>query len=201
VGWLAGQGVDLIAALTVIRALRAEGYVIGQRAATAILSGSATVDWSSWAPGHADAARLVASTGATSGLETLLDDAGVTIRSVAANRLDKLAQALSDALARGDSADTLGRDLRGILDDPAWAERLAVTEIARGVSAATAFTYQVNGIRQVSWLTAVDQRVCAVCVSNEDVGPIPLGTSFPSNVQYPPAHPSCRCTLYPETGL
>jgi SPP1 gp7 family putative phage head morphogenesis protein len=200
-GWLASQGVDLIAALTVIRTLRAEGYVIGERAATAILSGSATVDWSAWAPGHADAARLVASTGASSGLETLLEDAGVTIRSVAANRLDKLAQALSEALARGDSADTLARDLRGILDDPAWAERIAVTEIARGVSAATAFTYQANGIRQVSWLTAVDQRVCAVCVSNEGAGAIPLGSSFPSNVQYPPAHPSCRCTLYPETGL
>ncbi|WP_439947173.1 phage minor head protein [Streptomyces sp. BBFR109] len=202
VGWLTAHGVDLVTALAFVYELHAEGYVIGERSATAVLSGQATVDWSTWKPGHADAARLVQPTGAATGLETLLDDAGITIRSIAANRMDRLAQALSDALAAGDSVDTLAGTLRGILDDPAWAERVAVTEIARAVSAATLNTYTVNGIRQVSWLVSPDQRTCAICINNESVGGIPVGASFPSGATQPPQHPSCRCSLLPEiTGF
>ncbi|MFE2712222.1 phage portal protein [Streptomyces mirabilis] len=200
VGWLTAHGVALGTALVFINQLHAEGYVIGERAATAVVSGHATVDWSTWKPGHADAARLVSPTGAANGLETLLADAGITIRSVAATRMDKLAQALSDALARGDSADTLAGDLRGILDDPAWAERIAVTEISRAVSAATLNIYRANGITQVSWLTAPDQRTCVICINNESAGAIPVGANFPSGASAPPQHPSCRCCLLPETS-
>jgi SPP1 gp7 family putative phage head morphogenesis protein len=193
--WLAQHGIALTRALALIRDLRAEGWGIGERSATAVLSGHATVDWSGWKPGHAGAARMTAPGGA---LQALLDDAAVTIRSVAANRTDLLARALSDALARGNSTDTLARALRGILDDPAWAERVAVTEIARGISAATAATYRANGVTQVSWLTAVDERVCPICAGNEAAGAVPLGQNFPSGEPYPPGHPSCRCTLMPE---
>ena len=199
VGWLTAHGVNLAAALVFIRELHAEGYVIGERSAIAVLQGRASVDWSTWKPGHADAARLVTPTGAANGLETLLEDAGITIRSVAANRMDKLAQALSDALAAGDSADTLASTLQDILDDDAWAERVAVTEISRAVSAATLNTYQTNGISLVSWLTAVDQRTCAPCIANESAGPIPAGSHFPSGAAAPPQHPSCRCCLLPES--
>ena len=199
VGWLTAHGVSLAAALVFIHQLHAEGYVIGERSATAVVSGHATVDWSTWKPGHADAARLVQATGAANGLETLLDDAGITIRSVAANRMDKLAQALSDALAAGDSVDTLARDLVDILDDEAWAERVAVTEISRAMSAATLNTYRANGISQVSWLVAADQRTCVLCINNESAGPIPIGSSFPSGAVHPPQHPSCRCCLLPES--
>ena len=199
VGWLTAHGVNLVAALVFIHQLHAEGYVIGERSATAVVSGRATVDWSTWKPGHADAARLVHPAGAANGLETLLDDAGITIRSVAANRMDKLAQALSDALAAGDSVDTLARDLRDILDDEAWAERVAVTEISRAMSAATLNTYRANGISQVSWLVAADQRTCVLCINNESAGPIPIGANFPSGAVHPPQHPSCRCSLLPES--
>ncbi|MFF7142245.1 phage portal protein [Streptomyces nodosus] len=198
VGWLTAHGVDLVTATAFINDLHAEGYAIGERSATAVLTGQATVDWSTWKPGDADAARLVAPTGAANGLETLLSDAGITIRSVAATRMDKLAGALSDALAAGDSADTLARALRDILDDPAWAERVAVTEISRAVSAATLNTYRLNGIRQMSWVTAPDQRTCVICLNNESAGAIPIGANFPSGAPYPPQHPSCRCALLPE---
>ncbi|MFJ2630838.1 phage minor head protein [Streptomyces sp. NPDC087422] len=196
-GWLTARGITLIEALVIIRDLRSEGYVIGERSAQAVLTAHATLDWSNWKPGDPTAARL---TRTPEALRALLDEAGITIRSVAATRLGKLAEALSDALAKGSSADSLARELRGILDDPAWAERVAVTEIARGVSAATVATYQANGIAEASWLTAVDQRVCEKCLDNEGTGPLPVGSAFPSGVRYPPAHPSCRCTLYPETG-
>ncbi|MEU1800896.1 phage portal protein [Streptomyces sp. NPDC019937] len=198
--WLTAHGVDLAVALGIIRQLRAEGYLIGERSASAVLAGHSTVDWSAWKPGDPKAASLVLRPDGSNGLTALLEQAGTTIRSVAANRMDKLAAALSRALERGDSADSLAADLRGILDDPAWAERVAVTEISRAMSAAALTTYQANGVSAKSWLTAVDDRVCAICLNNEGVGPVTLTASFPSGAQYPPAHPSCRCTIYPETG-
>ncbi|MEV0090459.1 phage portal protein [Streptomyces sp. NPDC050738] len=198
-GWLTAHGVDLISALLIIREMHADGYVIGERSAQAVLAGHTIVDWSKWRPGDPDAARLVNANGSANGLRQLLDDAGVTIRSVASNRMDRLAQALSDALARGDSADTLASTLTGILSDPAWAERVAVTEISRAVSTASLNTYRANGIAYKSWLTAVDERVCAVCMSNEGAGAIPVNQAFTSGDMIPPGHPSCRCTVYPET--
>ncbi|WP_198533190.1 phage head morphogenesis protein [Streptomyces sp. AcH 505] len=190
-GWLAAQDLRLIDALVIIRDMQTDGFIIGERSAGAVLAGHSTVDWDNWKPGDPDAARLVASNGATNGLQQLLDDAGVTIRSVAATRMDHLANALSDALARGDSADTLGRTLRGVLTDPAWAERVAVTEISRAVSTASLNTYRLNGITQKSWLTAVDDRVCAVCMTNSEAGAIPINQAFNSGDMIPPGHPSC----------
>lgn len=198
IGWLTAQGISLVQALLIIRDVQTDGYVIGERSATAVLAGHSTVDWSKWRPGDPDAARLVRPTGAANGLQTLLDDAGIVIRNVAANRMDRLAKVLSDALARGDSADTTAISIEHLLADPAWAERIAVTEIARAVSAASLFTYRLNGVRQKSWLTAVDQRVCPVCLTNEGAGAIPLSQAFPSGHAMPPGHPSCRCALLPE---
>ncbi|MGW1525448.1 phage minor head protein [Streptomyces sp. NPDC002159] len=198
VGWLAAQGVRFTDALLIVRDMQTDGYVIGERSATSVLAGQSTVDWSKWRPGDPDAARLVRPTGATNGLQTLLDDSGLIIRNVAANRMDRLAKVLSDSIARGDSAEATALSIEHLLTDAAWAERIAVTEIARGVSAASLFTYQANGIRQKSWLTAVDQRVCPVCMNNESVGAIPVSDQFPSGHAYPPGHPSCRCALLPE---
>ncbi|WP_019059947.1 phage portal protein [Streptomyces prunicolor] len=197
--WLAAQDPQLIDALMIIHDMRVDGYVIGERTATAVLAGHSTVDWSGWTPGDPDAARLVTARGATNGLQDLLDDAGLTIRSVAATRMDRLANVLSDALARGDSADTLSVSISHLMTDPAWAERVAVTEIARAVSTATLNTYRANGVRQKMWLVSPDTRVCDRCVDNESAGELDLNDSFPSGDQLPPAHPSCRCALLPVT--
>lgn len=199
-GWLTTHGVNLTAALAFISDLHAEGYTIGERSATAVVGGHATVDWSNWKPGHASAARLVQGADGSVGLQRLLNEAGVTIRSVAGNRMDKLAKALSDALARGDSADTLAGNLDDVLDDESWADMVAVTEISRAVSAATLDIYQANGIGLVSWSTAADEHTCMPCSVNEDTSPIRLGAYFPGGVVSPPQHPLCRCCLIPELG-
>lgn len=198
VGWLTAHGIDLTVALAFIRELHAEGYSIGERSATAMVDGHASVDWSTWKPGHAAAARLIQPGGGANGLERLLNEADVTIRSVAAHRMDKLAKVLSEALARGDSTDTLAGDLEDVLDDPGWADMVAVTEISRAVSAATADIYMANGITAVSWVTAADERTCMPCSVNEDTSPIRLGAYFPGGVVTPPQHPLCRCCLVPE---
>lgn len=195
VSWLHHQGVTLDAALAgVLDDVYAEGYFVGQRSAQAVLSGAA-VSWDDWTPGHPAAARALV--GEDVNLARLLSDAGVTVSSIADHRLGELAQALADGLANGDSVDTLARSLRGVLDDPAWAELVATTETTRAMSYATQQTYLTNGIALNDWLTAEDQRVCVACDQNEAYGDVPVGQDFPSGQSMPPAHPACRCALAP----
>jgi hypothetical protein len=198
-GWLAARGIDLVAVLAaLITQIQTEGYTIGYLSSAALLSGSATVDWSAWTPGDAQAARLILDEAGRNGLALLLDQAGVTIRSIAGNRLDKLAQALADALLHGDSADKLAGVLRGILDDPQWADMVAITELARASSVASMNSYRANGIEATYWATADDDRVCAsVCEPNEAQGAVPLGAAFQSGDTQPPGHPVCRCAPIP----
>lgn len=193
--WLQHNGVTVSAALeAVLQSVYTDGYYIGDRSAIALLT-STDVNWHDWTPGDTEAAEAILS--GDRGLATLLDQSGVTIRSIAANRLDELAAALADALESGDSADTLAATLTGILDDPGWSYLVAVTELNRAMSAATLNRYARNGISASYWLTAEDERVCDLCAANEDGSPVAINQAFPTGVYQPPAHPSCRCALAP----
>jgi SPP1 gp7 family putative phage head morphogenesis protein len=130
-------------------------------------------------------------------LQELLDDVGVTIRSVADSRFAELAEVLEESVERGDAPHTLAGELRDVLDAPQWAETVAVTETARAMSAATQATYQANRVERKSWLLAPDQRVCPVCQANAAQGPIATSDRFASGDRHPPAHPNCRCALMP----
>lgn len=180
---------------SVMRDAYTEGYLIGDRSAYAMTAG-VTVDWSGWTPGDPDAATLVlGNDGLGAGLQQLLDNADVTIKSLGQGRFDELAQALASALENGDSADTLARDLRDILDNPAWADTVAVTELNRAISASTLLIYGQMGVEAKAWLTALDDRVCPICNGNSDDGAVPLMGAFSSGDDAPPGHPNCRCAL------
>lgn len=180
--------------------LYAEGWALGTAAALGA-STRATVDWAGWTPGDRDAADLLLGPdGGGTGLATLLADAGIRIKSLGEGRIDDLARALALSLERGDSADTLARDLRDILDDAKWADMVAGTEIARAVTGASFQTYAANGVEYTTWLSAEDGRVCPYCDENEEAGPVPLGDAFPSGDAGPPGHPRCRCAPMPWFG-
>lgn len=197
--WLAARGLTAALAAALARILAdayTEGYLIGDRSATAIVTG-AVVDWSGWEPGDPDAARLALGDAADgSGLARLLDEAGVTISSIADTRINELGRVLAAALEAGDSPAKLAKALRAVLDDPGWADLVAVTEINRAVSAATLATYAEMGVASKSWMTAGDDRVCPqYCEPNAADGIIPLTAAFDSGDQAPPAHPRCRCAI------
>jgi Phage portal protein len=172
--------------------MAAEGWVIGSRAATSLLGGG-PVDWGGWTPGDPAAADLVlGADGAGAGLAALLSDANITIKSLGQGRFDDMARALALSLENGDSADTLARDLRDILDNASWAEGVAITEIARAVSAGSMDVYRTNGVGWADWLDSNDVRVCPTCDDNAANGPYPID-AFPTM----PDHPRCRCAPAP----
>jgi len=207
--WLTTQGVDLTDPLArILGSIWAEGSYIGDRAAAAVMqvpdprtAVTVDVDWGRWKPGHPDAARQVLSAdGADVGLRALLDSAGITIKSIADNRLDEVAAVLADGLEQGRTPAQIAAALRGVLDNPVWAQMVALTETARAMSASAHARYAANGIEATEWLTAMDQNVCPICLANEAAGPVPIGERFPSGDLYPPGHPRCRCALVPVVG-
>lgn len=196
--WLQDHGVAVADVLApVLEQVYTDGYFIGDRSALALIA-STDVNWHGWTPGDTETAQALLSD--DHGLDVMLRQAGVTIRSIASNRLDVLARALADAVAVGDSVDTLAGTLSGILDDPTWSHMVALTELNRAMSAASLRRYARNGISAAYWMTAEDERVCQDCDDNEVAGPVALNQPFPSGAYQPPAHPSCRCALAPYTA-
>lgn len=188
-----------------------QGWVAGEASARAALThrretGLATiepgitldVDWSGWEPGDWQAARkLVDAEGDASGFRELLAEAGVHISKIADNRLDEVARCLADGLERGATPQQLARDLQATLEDRAWAMTVAWTETSRAISAAAEDTYRQAGVRTKGWMTALDQRVCPVCLADEAAGFVDINAPFPSGTLRPPGHPRCRCAPIP----
>lgn len=166
-----------------------------------VVSGS--INWDSWTPGSIPAARqaskldelIATAVGRNTGWSDRAAQRGSLLASIEDHRLDRLASAVADAVARGDSVDSLAKVLRGVLDDPKWAEAVATTEMARAMSAASLASYADTGIEAVEWLASPTS--CEVCQDNEAAGPIPVGSLFPSGDDAPPNHPRCSCACSP----
>lgn len=174
-----------------------EGYLVGDRSATSILTGG-PVEWGGWTPGHPTAARrLLSADGRQVGLDLLLSQSEVPIKSIGANRLDDLAGVLADGLDAKQSPQSIAEAVEGLLDDPQWAEMVTLTELNRAQTAAAHDRYEEAGVQDTEWMTAFDERVCKICNGNEDAGPVPLGERFPSGDFGPPGHPRCRCVPLP----
>lgn len=202
--------IDLATLVATLRALYTDGYLTGGHAAvvtlerlgvqaTADLAGR--VSWTDWRPGDSETARLLEA-GGTPGLEGLLAQAEVTIKSVRDGYLNRLGDALAESVAAGDNLEATAERLRELLTVDR-ATMIAHTETARAMTRAAMDTYRANQVAGKAVITAEDQRVCEFCAANEAAGPIPLADSFPSGE--PPTHPLCRCAIVPylasEMGL
>lgn len=180
----------------------AEGWVLGQQAARAVLGGLEQVDWGSWTPGDYAAAEAIAGPG----LRQLLAAADITIQSIAESRLEELAAVLeatlaSDVILRPPlpvplppqlSVSSLAAQLQDVLDNPARAELVAQAEIGRAQAEAARAEYAQAGTAEVEISTAEDDKVCPVCDAAAAVGAHPLGTA-PMVL----LHPRCRCAELP----
>jgi SPP1 gp7 family putative phage head morphogenesis protein len=157
------------------------------------------IDWSSWVPGDVQTAKdLLSGVTDSAMLQDLLDRAGVTIKSVSANRMDDLAKAIADNIGTGSTNADLATVLAGILDDPSRADMVANTETTRVLTAGQYDSYRTMGVEWVSFLSAEDARVEELCNENESEGAIAIWDDFTNGS--PPVHPNCRCTIVPATG-
>jgi hypothetical protein len=96
---------------------------------------------------------------------------------IAADQTDK---DLADAIAALLDADNV-RAVTVWVDWGVWA----------ALGAGILGLFGLAGVTEISWVTAGDSRVCAICAGNEDNGPYP-----PWGVPEFPGHPGgCRCSL------
>jgi 2'-5' RNA ligase len=120
-------------------------------------------------------------------LATILKQAtGELGRSLAASASSgaTYAQMLAGAVAALDSGDV--EAVSFVVD---WA-------LATGLAQGALRLYSSEGVTDVDWITAGDDRVCATCQDNEDNSPY-TPTAFPAC----PGHPRCRCTPAASVGL
>lgn len=192
---------------SVLARIYAEGYVLGETAATYMyahvtgfkkaptaqnMARATVVDWANWTPGNRAAAALLKPKG---GLESLLATRKIQISDdVIATKLDRIGTALSRSLAAGESAKQAAQRIDTIINDPEHALVIAQTEMSRAVSVASRDLYESSNVEQVEWLVA---EGCDDCQENADASPIGIDDTFPSGDTEPPAHPNCMCSLAP----
>lgn len=195
--WLADQSIGSGDVAGVLDGLYTDAYLAGTKSAVDQLGGAiistdlsqavTSINWDTWKPGHARAAAKVAADDHSSGLARLLADADITINGIEGTRLDNLARVLADALANGDSVDTLAGALSDLTSSTAQAELIAVTETARAMSAASIDLYRANGADGFDVL--LGSNPCAVCEDEAQNNPHSLGDDPP------PYHPRCQCAV------
>jgi SPP1 gp7 family putative phage head morphogenesis protein len=132
----------------------------------------------------------------------LKEKAGKTINGINETTLDKLRETLAEGVDNGEGTDQLSTRVRQVFDLAVGyrAEMIARTEVIHASNFATLEGYKQSGVVQAKeWLTAFDERTCPVC-EEMNGKQVKLGSNFDTEFgeeQYPPAHPSCRCTLIP----
>lgn len=195
--FLQRHGITVVPALAFLRLIWLEGYAIGHQSAQAVLDGHDRVSVWGWAEGDTEAAGASLPPEARSRFDQWMQQASSWAASIGGNRLKALAMALAVAGAAGATAVALAAAIRAVLGDTAWAQSVAVTEITRASTTAAQDVYRAAGVQQIYWGAEQDERTCEVCLDNAGAGPLPIGTAWPSGVDAPPQHTSCRCWLYP----
>lgn len=138
-------------------------------------------------------------------------------REVTKTTNKKVGKLLSNSIKKGESIQIIRKKLQRLFIQfsKARAERIARSEVIRATNFATEQSYIKSGVvSHKEWLTALDERVCQWCLPmNRRVIPLEhkyfdYNDSFQgtqggilkfnyTSIQYPPLHPSCRCTLIP----
>jgi hypothetical protein len=190
------EGLDLAAALAVLRRLWIEGWLIGGTSARAVLEGDDVTDWG-WDEGDSDAAQRLIPEASRTALDAFLAGAATWAASIASTRLKALATALAKGGTAGESATQIAERLRAVLTDDTWAHMAALTELTRASSAGAQAAYTDAGTALLAWNSEDDNRVCQVCLDNEGSDPQPIGGAWPDGSTAPPAHARCRCWLSP----
>lgn len=128
--------------------------------------------------------------------------AGEMIHGINKFTLQQLRISLAEGVRDGEGIQSLKSRVENIFDNARGkrAEVIARTEVLRASNFATVEAYKQSGVvKGKEWLTALDERVCPTC-QPLDGKIVEVNKEFKTDVgdlDYPPAHPSCRCTTIP----
>jgi Phage Mu protein F like protein len=139
------------------------------------------MDWSKWKPGNPAAAEKVAG----KGLNELMRNAGVTVRGIEQTTLNRMGDVIAQGLEAGSTYQEISGNISTMLDNPARADIISITETNRAFNASAIDEYKASGMDGWEWLAYAG--ACDICGDEE--GPHDFGDD------YPPAHPSCRCAV------
>lgn len=130
--------------------------------------------------------------------------AGELIQSINETTRDAIRELVESAFEEQFDVDDLADEIEDIIGDSARAETIARTETMKasneGQSQAWGQAVQKGllvGDEKKEWITTPDDRLCPICepLDGQQVG---LDEPFDvdgDQVDAPPAHPNCRCTM------
>lgn len=139
------------------------------------------------------------------------------VRGINETTLEVFRQAIAGWVEKGGSLEDLAKYLQGKLpeleipegwspDKVKWAvsrqraRLIAQTESTRVFTEGSIQQWEQSGVTEAKWRTNVDELVCDVCRSMQNVvGNLRTGWVSPltGKTYRPPAHPGCRCFLAP----
>lgn len=117
----------------------------------------------------------------------------IELKGVSQTSVDRIGNALADAIVSGEGSGKAAEAIAPILNDQKRAQVIARTEIARAMESALLAQAKAQGGMDKEWLDA--PNACPICQANTAEGVIPIDQSFGSGDPNPPAHPNCRCAL------
>jgi len=112
---------------------------------------------------------------------------------------------LGKSVEEGESIQQAAKRIKTVFNEisTSRARTIARTEIQHASNYASVEAWKQSGVvEEKEWLTALDERVCEICGSQEGKV-VNLDNKFQASdelfghVQEPPAHINCRCTLLP----
>jgi SPP1 gp7 family putative phage head morphogenesis protein len=119
------------------------------------------------------------------------------VKGVADTTKDEIRALVGQATQEGWSPADLASAIRahGVTASASRAHLIAVTETASAYSAGSVLAYQDSGVVSgKQWIITDD--ACEICAPLADKI-VALDESFADGIDYPGAHPACRCAIAP----
>lgn len=131
-------------------------------------------------------------------LDQLWADADGWLAQMLQRAAADLGRALAAAARAGDTYPQMLAAAMQVLDSDDVDAVAFITDWAMTTAqgAGALALYASEGVEQIDWMTAGDDRVCVNCEANEDNGPY-----TPATCPFLPEHPLCRCCLAASFSL
>lgn len=140
-----------------------------------------------------------------SAVNKVREQAGDLIKGISETTREQIKELVEEAFTDPEvDVHGLADSIDEIIDDPARAETIARTEVMDAANAGQVEAWEqatedglLTGNEEKEWIVTPDDRLCPVCEPMDGVS-VPLDEDFDvdgDQIDGPPAHPNCRCTL------